>query len=71
MTVIWGSKTLTGEDKKIADIILVNQKGKSAKTIPEKIVKAQILKIDTASGATTSSMMILKSIENTLISDKS
>jgi len=63
--------TVTIKDKKIKDIILLNTKGEPAKVIPEKVVKAQNLQVDTVSGATVSSKVILKSIENALISGKS
>jgi uncharacterized protein with FMN-binding domain len=70
--VLIGAKvTVTVKDKQITDIILVNQTGKSAKAIPGKVVKAQSLKVDAVSGATASSTVILKSIENALILGKS
>ncbi|OOM69983.1 FMN-binding domain protein [Clostridium puniceum] len=65
-----GSEVLvTVKDKKITDIKLVNHKnerGKPAEVILENVIKAQSLKVDTISGATNSSKVILKSIENAL-----
>ena len=57
------------KDHKILDIVLLNHKterGKSAEVIPEKVLKAQSLQVDAISGATNSSKVILKSIENAL-----
>lgn len=64
------------EDHRIADIKLVehkNERGKRAEVIPQRVVKAQSLQVDTVSGATNSSKVILKAIENALKSgeDKS
>lgn len=55
----------------IAEIKLLNHKnerGKRAEVIPDRVVKAQSLQVDTVSGATNSSKVILKAIENALIS---
>lgn len=62
---------VTVENHKIVDIKLVNHKnerGQRAEVIPEKVVQAQSLQVDAVSGATNSSKVILKSIENALIS---
>lgn len=61
--------SVTVKDNKIADIILLSHKygkGKPAEDIPGKVLKAQSLQVDTISGATNSSKVILKSIENAL-----
>lgn len=53
----------------IVDIKLVkhrNGKGKEAEVIPGKVVQAQSLQVDTVSGATNSSKVILKAIEKAL-----
>ena len=66
--------SVTVKDNKIVEIILLNHntgRGTSAEVIPEKVIKAQSLQVDTISGATNSSKVILKSIENALKSDKS
>jgi len=55
----------------ITDIELVkhnNGKGEAAEIIPEKVTEAQSLQVDTISGATYSSIVILKAIENALLS---
>ena len=44
----------------------VNGKGAAAETIPDAVVKAGSLKVDAVSGATFSSKVILKAIENAL-----
>ena len=65
--------SVTIKDHKITDIILLNHKterGKSAEVIPGNVIKAQSLQVDTISGATNSSKVILKSIENALDSAK-
>jgi uncharacterized protein with FMN-binding domain len=61
--------SITVKNHKIADIILLSHKndgGKLAEVIPGKVLKAQSLEVDTISGATNSSKVILKSIENAL-----
>ena len=66
--------SITVKDNKIVDIILLNHKnerGKPAEVIPGKVVEAQSLKVDTISGATNSSKVILKAIENALETGKS
>ncbi|MFL0193993.1 FMN-binding protein [Clostridium sp. WILCCON 0269] len=60
---------VTVKNNKIVDITLLshkNERGKPAEVIPEKVVKAQSLQVDTISGATNSSKVILKAIENAL-----
>lgn len=57
------------KDHQIQAVNLVKHKserGKRAEVIPEKVVKAQSLQVDTVSGATNSSKVILKAIENAL-----
>lgn len=54
---------------KITDIKLIkhdNGKGKSAEFILDSVIKAQSLEVDTISGATYSSKVILKAIEDAL-----
>ena len=66
--------SVTVKDNKIEDIILLDHKngrGKLAEIIPEKVIKAQNLQVDTITGATNSSKVILKSIENALKSGNS
>lgn len=43
-----------------------NGRGKPAEIIPDKVVEAQSLDVDTVSGATSSSKVIFKAIENAL-----
>lgn len=60
---------VTVKNNEIVDITLLshkNERGKPAEVIPEKVVKAQSLQVDTISGATNSSKVILKAIENAL-----
>lgn len=47
-----------------------NGQGGNAEVIPDKVVEAQSLEIDSVSGATYSSRVILKAIENALESKK-
>jgi uncharacterized protein with FMN-binding domain len=46
----------------------VNGKGKPAEVIPQKVMDAQSLQVDTISGVTSSSKVILKAIEKALVS---
>lgn len=55
---------------KITDILLEEHKngqGKPAEVITNKVIEAQSLEVDTISGATYSSIVILKAIENALV----
>lgn len=57
------------KNKKISNINIVehkNERGTPAEVIPQKVVDAQRLKVDVVSGATNSSKVILKAIENAL-----
>lgn len=57
------------KNHKITDINLIenkNERGERAKVMPEKVVHAQSLQVDTVTGATNSSKVILKAIENAL-----
>jgi uncharacterized protein with FMN-binding domain len=57
------------KDKKISNIKLIehkNERGAKAEVIPERVVRAQSLKVDAVSGATNSSKVILKAIQNAL-----
>ena len=64
---------VTVKDHKITDIQLIRHKterGQKAEVIPEKVVKTQSLQVDTITGATNSSKVILKAIENALNSGR-
>jgi uncharacterized protein with FMN-binding domain len=57
------------ENHKITGIELVkhsNGQGAAAEVIPDRVIEAQSLQVDTVSGATYSSKVILKAIENAL-----
>lgn len=61
--------SVTVKDHKIIDIRLIRHKterGLSAEVIPEEVVDAQSLQVDTISGATNSSKVIIKAIETAL-----
>ena len=61
------------KNKKIININLLehkNERGTPAEVIPQNVVDAQSLKVDVISGATNSSKVILKAIENALSKDK-
>jgi len=68
--VFVGAKvSVTVKNNKIVDIILLNHKnerGKRAEVIKDEVVSTQSLQVDTISGATNSSKVILKAIENAL-----
>lgn len=60
-------------DHKITKISLLehgNGQGGNAEVIPDKVVEAQSLQVDSVSGATYSSRVILKAIEVALESEK-
>lgn len=60
---------VTVKDKKITDIKLLNhktEKGKPAEVIVDDVKNKQSLQVDAISGATNSSKVILKAIENAL-----
>lgn len=57
---------VTVNNHKITDIKIVhhkNERGQKAEVIPERVISAQSLQVDTVSGATNSSKVILKAIE--------
>lgn len=57
-------------EHRIQDILLVehkNERGAAAEKIIGDVIHAQSLEVDTISGATNSSKVILKSIENALV----
>lgn len=57
------------KDNKIMAIKLIehkNERGKKAEVILGKVIKAQSVKVDTITGATNSSKVILRAIENAL-----
>lgn len=73
-TVIGAEVNVKVENHKIVNVELVkhkNERGKNAEIIPERVVQAQSLQVDTVSGATNSSKVILKAIENALESGES
>ncbi|WP_367270567.1 FMN-binding protein [uncultured Clostridium sp.] len=60
---------MTVNNNKIEDIELLNHKnerGKPAEIIVNEVIKEQKITVDTVSGATNSSKVILKAIENAL-----
>lgn len=60
---------VTVDNHKITEIKIIHHKnvrGKRAEIIPERVVSAQSLQVDTVSGATNSSKVILKAIDNAL-----
>ncbi|HCA28286.1 MAG TPA: FMN-binding protein [Ruminococcaceae bacterium] len=68
-TLVRASVELTIKGHKITDIKLTkhdNGMGKAAESIPDMVVKSGTLQVDTVSGATYSSKVILKAIENAL-----
>jgi len=61
--------SVTVSNHKITDIKLLrhkNERGQKAEVIPKKVIEAQSLAVDTVTGATNSSKVILKAIENAL-----
>lgn len=73
--VLWiGAEVeVTVKDHRIEKIILIrhlNERGASAEVIPGRVIGAQSLDVDTVAGATSSSKVILKAIENALNSNE-
>jgi len=67
--VIYAKVEVEIKNKKISNINIIehkNERGTPAEVIPKKVVDAQSLKVDVVSGATNSSKVILKAIENAL-----
>lgn len=67
--VISAEVEVTVDNNKIEKIELLNHKnerGKKAESIIDDVVKEQKITVDTVSGATNSSKVILKAIENAL-----
>lgn len=61
---------VTVKDHRITGIDLIkhdNGQGTPAEVIPQKVVESQSLQVDSVSGATYSSRVILKAIENALL----
>lgn len=72
--VVAAEVSVTVKDHRITNITLLKHKterGKPAEVIPGRVVKAQSLQVDAITGATNSSKVILKSIENALNEGKS
>ena len=69
MNYIYAKVEVTVKDKAITNIALIehmNGKGKPAERIIDDIVKQQSVAVDTVSGATNSSKVIMKAVENAL-----
>jgi len=59
--------TVSGQRITAVDLVKHdNGQGKAAEVLPQKVVEAQTLKVDAISGATYSSKVILKAIEDAL-----
>ena len=70
--IIYAKVNVTIQDKKIINIDILehkNERGKSAETIIKTIIAEQKIDVDTISGATNSSTVIKKAIENALQMD--
>jgi uncharacterized protein with FMN-binding domain len=61
---------VTVKDHRIVTIDLQHRhdQGEAAEVIPDRVIAAQSLNVDMVSGATNSCMVILKAVENALIS---
>lgn len=67
--VISAEVEVTVNDNKIKDIEIINHKnerGKPAESVVDEVLNQQKINVDTVSGATNSSKVILKAIENAL-----
>lgn len=64
---------VTIDNKKITSIDIIdhiNGQGKPAEIITDRVIEAQSLDVDIISGATYSSVVILKAIENAMLDSK-
>jgi uncharacterized protein with FMN-binding domain len=64
---------VTVDNHRITGIKLIkhtNGQGSPAEVIPDKVIEAKTLEVDTVAGATYSSKVILKAIENSLTNEK-
>ena len=71
--LIYAKVEVEVKNKKISNINLIkhkNDRGGPAEVITQNVVDAQSLEVDVISGATNSSKVILKAIENALSKDK-
>lgn len=72
--VVWVGATVevTVKDHRITEIKLDHRhgQGEAAEVITDHVIEAQSLQVDTISGVTASSKMILKAIENALLSSE-
>ncbi len=61
---------VTVKDYRIVTIDLQHRhdQGEAAEVIPDRVIAAQSLDVDMVSGATNSCMVILKAVENALLS---
>jgi len=67
--IVAANVSVSVKDHKITDIQLIRHKherGQKAEVIPQRVLSAQSLDVDVVSGATNSSKVILKAIENAL-----
>ena len=63
---------VTMQDHRITGIVInehYNDRGAKAEIITESVIAQQSLEVDTVSGATNSSKVILKAVENALVSE--
>ena len=69
VNVIYAKVEVTVENGEITNIIILehrNERGKSAETVTDKIIEEQKIDVDAVSGATNSSTVIKKAVENAL-----
>lgn len=67
---IYAKVEVTVQDGAITDIKLLehkNGRGKAAEAIPDRMIAAQKIDVDAVSGATNSSTVIKKAVENALL----
>lgn len=66
---IYAKVEVTVQNGRITDIVLLehkNERGKSAEIITDRIIEQQKTNVDAVSGATNSSVVIKKAVENAL-----
>ena len=71
---VWAKVLVTVKDHRISDIEIVNHRtlmGKKAEAITDDVIMEQSIRVDTVTGATWSSKVILKAIEKALQSVES
>ncbi len=70
---VYAKVEVTVQNEAVTDIAILehkNGRGEPAEIIPKKIIEEQKIDVDAVSGATNSSVVIKKAVENALVGEK-